>query len=84
MIGAGTIDNRSEALRPMVNILANDREITRLVCDQPGCKKMCQIIRKVREIENLPVADNTADVVISNCVINLSPSKLRGRLSLFI
>ncbi len=24
-----TIDNRSEALRPMVNILANDREITR-------------------------------------------------------
>jgi hypothetical protein len=51
---------------------------------QIECKKMRQIIRKVREIENLPVADNTADVVISNCVINLSPSKLRGRLSLFI
>jgi len=27
-------------------------------------------------IENLPVGDNTVDVVISNCVINLSPSKL--------
>ncbi|MFC1966209.1 methyltransferase domain-containing protein [Chloroflexota bacterium] len=29
------------------------------------------------EIENLPVADNSVDVVISNCVINLSPDKKR-------
>lgn len=29
------------------------------------------------EIENLPVADNTVDVIISNCVINLSPEKER-------
>ena len=29
------------------------------------------------EIENLPVADGTVDVVISNCVINLSPDKPR-------
>jgi arsenite methyltransferase len=27
------------------------------------------------EIENLPVADNSVNVVISNCVINLSPDK---------
>jgi SAM-dependent methyltransferase len=27
------------------------------------------------EIEHLPVANNTADVIISNCVINLSPDK---------
>ena len=27
------------------------------------------------EIENLPVPDNSVDVVISNCVINLSPNK---------
>src|SRR5208282_4828666 len=26
-------------------------------------------------IEELPIADETADVVISNCVINLSPDK---------
>ena len=32
---------------------------------------------RLGEIENLPVADNTADVVISNCVINLSPNKLQ-------
>ncbi|OAN55171.1 arsenite S-adenosylmethyltransferase [Paramagnetospirillum marisnigri] len=30
---------------------------------------------RLGEIENLPVADNAADVVISNCVINLSPAK---------
>jgi len=32
---------------------------------------------RLGEIENLPVADNTADLVISNCVINLSPNKSR-------
>lgn len=32
---------------------------------------------RLGEIENLPVADNTADLVISNCVINLSPNKFR-------
>lgn len=29
------------------------------------------------EIENLPVADSSIDVIISNCVINLSPDKNR-------
>lgn len=32
---------------------------------------------RLGEIENLPVADNSADVIISNCVINLSPDKAR-------
>jgi arsenite methyltransferase len=32
---------------------------------------------RLGEIENLPVADNSADVIISNCVINLSPDKLQ-------
>jgi len=30
---------------------------------------------RLGEIENLPAADNSVDVVISNCVINLSPDK---------
>jgi SAM-dependent methyltransferase len=30
---------------------------------------------RLGEIEYLPIADGTADVVISNCVINLSPDK---------
>lgn len=32
---------------------------------------------RLGENEDLPLADNTADVVISNCVINLSPDKPR-------
>jgi SAM-dependent methyltransferase len=32
---------------------------------------------RLGEIENLPVADKTADIIISNCVINLSPNKKR-------
>jgi ubiquinone/menaquinone biosynthesis C-methylase UbiE len=31
---------------------------------------------RLGEIEHLPVADNSADVIMSNCVINLSPDKL--------
>ena len=30
---------------------------------------------RLGEIENLPAADNTADIIMSNCVINLSPDK---------
>jgi len=32
---------------------------------------------RLGEIESLPVADNSADAVISNCVVNLSPDKKR-------
>jgi SAM-dependent methyltransferase len=32
---------------------------------------------RLGEIEHLPVADNSADIIMSNCVINLSPDKLR-------
>jgi arsenite methyltransferase len=32
---------------------------------------------RLGEIENLPVGDNQVDIVISNCVINLSPTKER-------
>jgi len=32
---------------------------------------------KLGEIENLPLEDNSVDVITSNCVINLSPDKLR-------
>jgi len=39
--------------------------------------KYAQVEFRLGEIEYLPVADNTADVIISNCVINLSPNKLQ-------
>lgn len=36
-----------------------------------------QVEFRLGEIENLPVADSSVDVIISNCVINLSPNKPR-------
>ncbi len=30
---------------------------------------------RLGEIEHLPVADNSIDIVMSNCVVNLSPNK---------
>ncbi len=33
---------------------------------------------RLGEIEHLPVGDNTADIIMSNCVINLSPDKTSG------
>ena len=38
---------------------------------------------RLGEIENLPVADNSVDVILSNCVINLSPDKSRVFIEAF-
>lgn len=38
---------------------------------------------RLGEIENLPAADESVDVVISNCVINLSPDKRRVFAEIF-
>ena len=37
--------------------------------------RLANVEFRLGEIEHLPVADNSVDVVISNCVINLSPDK---------
>ncbi|MDH5633912.1 MAG: arsenite methyltransferase [Gammaproteobacteria bacterium] len=37
--------------------------------------KFANVEFRLGEIEHLPVADNSVDVIISNCVINLSPDK---------
>ena len=39
--------------------------------------KFTNVEFRLGEIENLPVADNAVDVIISNCVINLSTNKKR-------
>ena len=38
-------------------------------------KKIKNIEYRLGEIEHLPLANNSVDCVISNCVINLSPEK---------
>jgi arsenite methyltransferase len=40
-----------------------------------GSEKYENVEFRMGEIENLPVADASVDVIISNCVINLSPDK---------
>lgn len=45
--------------------------------ENAGKGKYTNVEFRLGEIENLPVADNTVDVVISNCVINLSTDKRR-------
>lgn len=57
-------------------MLAKSREIARQ-------NKIRNVEFRLGEIENLPVADGTADVCISNCVINLSDNKPRVYREIF-
>jgi len=43
--------------------------------DNAACIGASNVEFRLGELEHLPIADNTADVVISNCVINLVPDK---------
>jgi len=55
-----------------VDMTAEMLERARSNCKKSGYKN---VDFRLGEIENLPIADNTADIIISNCVINLSPNK---------
>lgn len=57
-----------------VDMTAEMLEKARANCKKGGYKN---VEFRLGEIENLPVADNAADVIISNCVINLSTNKQR-------
>jgi len=43
--------------------------------ENAAAAKFTQVSFRLGEIEHLPVADGQIDVIISNCVINLSPNK---------
>jgi arsenite methyltransferase len=57
-----------------IDMTAEMLERARANCKKSGYRN---IEFRLGEIENLPVADNTADIIISNCVINLSTDKQR-------
>lgn len=52
-------------------------EMLQLARDNAEKMQVTNVEFRLGEIENLPVADNSVDVIISNCVINLSPDKAR-------
>jgi len=58
-------------------VIGVDMTIDMLDKARQNCKKgkYKNVEFRLGEIENLPVADNNVDVIISNCVINLSPDK---------
>ncbi|MBX3396610.1 MAG: arsenite methyltransferase [Phycisphaerae bacterium] len=56
------------------DMLAKARRNVALYRDRSGLNN---VEFRLGEIENLPVADGSVDVVISNCVLNLSPNKAR-------
>jgi len=53
-------------------MVAKARRNARAFLEQTG---LANVEFRLGEIEHLPVADNSVEVVISNCVINLSPDK---------
>lgn len=50
-------------------------EMLKKARDNAGRLGLVNVEFRLGEIEHLPIADGAADVIISNCVINLSPDK---------
>lgn len=56
------------------DMVTKARQNTKTYTEQTG---LSNVEFRLGEIESLPVADASVDVVISNCVLNLSPDKAR-------
>jgi SAM-dependent methyltransferase len=51
-------------------------DMLQTACKNAGEGGYTNVEFKLGEIENLPIEDNSVDLIISNCVINLTPDKL--------
>jgi SAM-dependent methyltransferase len=58
------------------NVIGVDMTPDMLTKARMNAEKMGSTNVEFGEIEHLPVADNSVDIIMSNCVINLSPDKL--------
>ncbi len=67
----------SKKVGPKGKVIGVDMTTEMLDKARANCKRgnYSNVEFRLGEIENLPIADNTADIIISNCVINLSPNK---------
>jgi SAM-dependent methyltransferase len=69
----------SQKVGPTGKIIGVDMtpDVIDLARDNAEKNNFTNVEFRLGEIENLPVADNSVDIIISNCVINLSPEKQR-------
>ncbi len=58
-------------------VIGVDMLVEMLTRARKSLHKYKNIDLRLGEIENLPLADNSVDCIISNCVVNLSTNKLR-------
>ena len=67
----------ARAVSPMGRVIGVDMTPEMVAKARENARKVAfdSVEFRLGEIEHLPVADATADVVISNCVLNLSPDK---------
>ena len=64
-----------QAVGPVGRVIGVDMTPAMLRKARANIGKRTNVEFRLGEIEHLPVADNSVDVIMSNCVINLSPEK---------
>ena len=65
----------AQAVGPTGKVIGVDMTPEMLRKARANIGKRANVEFRLGEIEHLPVADNSVDVIMSNCVINLSPEK---------
>ena len=65
----------TQAVGPTGHVIGVDMTPKMLHKARTNIGKRTNVEFRLGEIEHLPVADNSVDVIMSNCVINLSPEK---------
>ncbi|MEO8551630.1 MAG: arsenite methyltransferase [Kofleriaceae bacterium] len=67
----------ARAVGPTGNVIGVDMTPEMITRARTNARKLAatNVEFRLGEIEHLPVADGTVDVILSNCVINLSPEK---------
>ena len=65
----------AQAVGPTGHVIGVDMTPEMLRKARANIGKRVNVEFRLGEIEHLPVADNSVDVIMSNCVINLSPEK---------
>ena len=69
----------ARAVGPQGSVIGVDMtpEMVRKARENAQTMKVSNVSFRLGEIEHLPVPDTSVDVILSNCVINLSPDKPR-------